>query len=285
MVWQPPAAEVAGLNAPHEHSLASPFRIVAPPQAVEDPASPALQTTTSGLRGAYELKFLLTDEQASLVQNIAQRVLRPDAHGDPNYGGGYLVNSLYTDTPDFDVYYRSSRYRRRKLRLRRYGAESTIWLESKRKQQGLVQKRRFPLGETGLDEYFRNPVPDVHHGWFRARLERQRLQPVCQLTYLRLAFSGQTAGETMRLTIDRHLQAALANGWSIPLASLGGPDLLDGAHILELKFRGALPVVFRNLVHDLHLHPAGFSKYRTGVDATVPWDRMGRRAEGEPDRV
>lgn len=281
MIWQPPTAEVAGLSASHENSFAPPFRVVSPPIDGADSASPALQSAAAGLRGAYELKFLLTHEQAALVQTAARQMLSPDAHGDPSIAGSYLVNSLYTDTPEFDVYYRSPRFRRRKLRLRRYGAEPTIWLESKRKQQGLVQKRRFPLMETGLDDYFRTPQPDVNHGWFRTRLERQQLQPVCQLTYVRAAYIGQTAGETIRLTIDRQLQATLAEGWTIPTALLGGPDLLEGAHILELKFRGALPSFFRNLVQELRLQPTGFSKYRTCVDATVPWERMGRRPDEE----
>jgi len=42
----------------------------------------------------------------------------------------------------------------------------------------------------------------------------------------------------------------------------GGHPLVDGEVICELKFKAAMPALFRQLVADLALAPASVSKYR-----------------------
>jgi hypothetical protein len=93
-------------------------------------------------RGAFELKFVVDEDRAAAIVDWANRHLEPDPHSDPETGHGYRVNGLYLDTPAFDVFHRNGVFRRRKFRLRRYGSESTIWLEQKRKRRGRVRKRR-----------------------------------------------------------------------------------------------------------------------------------------------
>jgi hypothetical protein len=70
----------------------------------------------------------------------------------------------------------------------------------------------------------------------------------------------------MRLTIDRKLRGVPARGWDLADFA-GGPDLLPGACVLELKFRGTMPALFKGLVADLGLRPAPSSKYRRCVTA------------------
>src|SRR5262245_51919594 len=56
---------------------------------------------------AYEVKFLLTEEQ---VQQVTARVapqLALDPYADPARGNAYLTTSVYTDTSAFDVFYRT----------------------------------------------------------------------------------------------------------------------------------------------------------------------------------
>src|SRR5262249_23101153 len=78
-------------------------------------AAPALQSPslfgpdTTELDGppAYELKFLLHEEQAGEVVARVARRLAPDPYGDPALGGAYRTTSVYTDTPQFDVFHRA----------------------------------------------------------------------------------------------------------------------------------------------------------------------------------
>ena len=88
-----------------------------------------------------EKKYLLTSaQQEALLQRIGSH-LRPDAYGRST------VLSLYLDTPDHRII-RSSLEAvdyKEKLRLRSYGrasADSTVFLELKKKYGGVVYKRR-----------------------------------------------------------------------------------------------------------------------------------------------
>lgn len=226
-------------------------------------------------RGAFELKFLVDEERVATIMAWADTHLEPDPHSDPETGHGYRVNSLYLDTPGFDVFHRIGIFRRRKLRLRRYGSEPTIWLEQKRKRQDHVRKRRSPVAESDLVRLLTLPTDSAWDGlWFRQRLDDQRLSPVCQISYQRFARVGSVAEGMVRLTIDSDLRARPADGWQVPTSSLAGKSLINGQRIVELKFRETLPTLFRGLIQDLHLEPAPFSKYRTSIAACVPPTRL-----------
>lgn len=126
--------------------------------------SPALAST----RGAFELKFLVADSVARVLADRISQVLTLDTHSVE--GAGYLINTLYLDTPQFDIYHRVGRFGRRKFRLRRYGSESLIWLEQKRKRSGRVRKRRNPVPETDISWLTSSEVVLPHPAdWFRDR--------------------------------------------------------------------------------------------------------------------
>src|SRR5258707_1177235 len=56
---------------------------------------------------AYEVKFLVTEDQ---VREVIARVvgkLALDPYADPVLDNAYLTTSVYTDTPNFDVFHRT----------------------------------------------------------------------------------------------------------------------------------------------------------------------------------
>ena len=229
--------------------------------------------TRTKSRGTYELKFLINEDRAAGIIAWAKEHLDADVHADPSFGDGYRVNSVYLDTPHFDVYHGTSKIQQLKYRLRRYGSEGLVWCELKRKSKGLVRKRRVSIEEADLaPRLTSNDESDWEGNWFRSQLHAQCLRPVCQITYQRFARMRATDEGTMRLTIDDHLKAQLASVWEVPSNPLDGISLLDGQRILELKFQGAMPVLFRRLVEEQQLQLTSFSKYRTSVIKCVPLD-------------
>ena len=94
------------------------------------------------------------------------------------------------------------------------------------------------------------------------------------MTYRRIARVGMSSTGPIRLTIDRDLFASDAADWRIPSAPLSGEPLLLGQQIVEMKFRDALSAAFRALIHDLHLEPGTFSKYRESVAACISLGRL-----------
>jgi hypothetical protein len=239
--------------------------------------SPSLSLAKS--RGAYELKFLVDEDRALEIMDWARTHLAPDPHADSESGDGYQVNSLYLDTPKFDVFHRTGFCGRRKYRLRRYGDEAIVWLELKKKRKGRVRKRRVSVAEPDLVRLLTQPsVPDWEGEWFRKRLDRQCLTPVCQVTYQRFVRIGTGTDGPIRLTIDGTLRATTAADWNIPSNSLPGESLINGQRIIELKFCETLPTLFRGLIQDHELQLTSFSKYRTSVEACVPLTRLASEA-------
>ena len=241
-----------------------------------DDANSIIQTPASKKsRGTFELKFLVDDDQAKEIIVWARQHLDADPHFDPEFGDGYRVNSLYLDTPQFDVFHRMDGFRQQKYRLRRYGRESLIWFEQKRKRKGLVRKRRVPVQESEVSSRLILPAEMEWDGhWFRRKVDEQALRPVSQIIYQRFARIKTTDEGLIRLTIDDGLTARVVDDWEVPSGSLNGVSLLDGKRILELKFRGTMPGLFKRLIEQQQLQVTSFSKYRTSVERCVPKDRL-----------
>lgn len=64
----------------------------------------------------------------------------------------------------------------------------------------------------------------------------------------------------MRVTFDRSIRGALAQGWTFD----AGPErpLFDGVVVCEFKFEGAMPAPMKAVAAALALSPSGISKYR-----------------------
>lgn len=225
--------------------------------------------------GAFEIKFVVDDNRAEAIKAWARDHLVADPHADGKLGDSYHVNTLYLDTPDFQTFHRVRFFRRRKFRLRRYGRESLIWMELKRKRDRQVRKRRVCVSEVELEPRLTQPwASDWEGAWFRRRLDGRQLRPACQVTYRRFARVGTSVTGPIRLTVDRDLYATDAAEWRVPDAPFRGKPLFEGRQIVEMKFREVLPAMFRALIQDLHLQPATFSKYRESIAACIPLSRL-----------
>jgi hypothetical protein len=215
---------------------------------------------------ACELKFLVGPEVAAGIRHWARRHLEPDANGGGPYGDEYRTTSIYFDNLDYDVFHRRGSFGRSKYRIRRYGDEDTVFLERKLRQPAVLAKRRTVVALAGLHELSAPAADPAWAGyWFHRRVAARQLRPVCQVSYFRMARAVVRHGEQVRLTLDSDLAVLPAEGIGFPTGA-GVPVLADRL-ILELKFRGTPPAIFRHLVEELALSPQATSKYRLGVAA------------------
>jgi VTC domain len=215
---------------------------------------------------ASEVKFVVPAAVASLVQAWARTHLDPDPHGSGPFGDEYQTTSVYLDTADCDVFHRRGSFGRSKYRIRRYGHDGFVFLERKMRQPAVLAKRRTRIALASLALLQQAGVDDPWPGqWFHRRIVVRRLQPVCQVGYFRMARVTVRDGEQVRLTLDSGLAAHAASD----LSFAGGMALpvLSGHAILELKYRGAPPAIFRRLVEEFALNPQVASKYRLGMTA------------------
>jgi hypothetical protein len=215
--------------------------------------------------GACELKFLVDRPVGVRIRDWARARLPPDPHGTGPDADEYDVTSLYFDTARRDVFFRRGSFGRSKYRVRRYGHSDLIFLERKLRKPGLLHKRRTL---TAIDD-LRRLAADPEHAWpghwFHRRLLARRLQPVCSLTYSRVARVAERASGAIRVTIDDGIRVhgierlAFETGTDLPV--------LAQHMVVEVKFRESLPGIFKELIETFKLVPTASSKYRLGMVA------------------
>ncbi len=230
---------------------------------------------------ASEIKFLLPAETAARLRERARGLLAPDPYAGGPDADQYTTTTIYFDTADFAVYGRRGSYRRAKYRVRRYGAGDIVFLERKLRTSDYLSKRRSTvriedlplLTQTGAESIGGQAVETGadagwNGGWFRERLAARKLGAVCQIAYQRTARVGMTDYGPIRLTVDEHL-TGLALDVPEFRAIADGQPILQGT-IVEMKFRAAMPAVFKQIVEEFALMPESVSKYRLGIQATRP---------------
>lgn len=242
--------------------------------------------------GRYEFKYAIPGPVREQVLERAGANVQADPHGVPlEYGTrGYVVHSLYFDTPDLADYTArlESRAIRVRLRIRTYGApgqRQPVYLEDKRKHFDRVMKHRVKVGTT--DDW---DASDEARPWvglakrvrgrgqyaaahFLRRVEDEGRIPVSTVHYVREAFIDPRPGsEQVRLTFDHDVSSTTLPG---PRGLYDEPDvdlLPPGWMIMELKFGEDRPEWMRGLVRDLHLMAEPFSKFGLSVARGVRQD-------------
>jgi hypothetical protein len=215
---------------------------------------------------AFEVKFLLSESDAREVERLLQPRMLLDPYADPTLDNAYRITSVYYDTEAFDVYHRGDGFRSRKYRLRRYGVSPTVFLERKSKRDQQVKKLRTAIPLDGLTSLQTTNGDDWPGAWFVRQVMSRNLQPVCRVSYQRVAYAAASPDGPIRLTFDREARGTSATG-PAPDMVLDGSPLLDGEVIVEFKFLGGMPVLFKDVIERLKLTPRSGSKYRRCVDA------------------
>jgi hypothetical protein len=213
---------------------------------------------------AFEVKFVIDARLAARIRDWSRARLSPDPHAAGAWGDEYRTTSLYFDTAAQDVFRQRGSYGRTKFRVRRYGDSDEIFLERKLRNARMLSKRRttVDLGEL-VRVAEREPDAGWAGAWFQRRVALRGLAPACQVSYQRMARVGVSAYGTIRLTIDDEIRALPAAGYTFQPGR--GERVLDGRQILELKYRFAMPAVFKQLVEEFALSPLAISKYRLSV--------------------
>jgi hypothetical protein len=215
-------------------------------------------------RFTSETKLLVDARLGDDIRAWARERLGPDPHGGGAFQDQYGVASIYLDTDAHDVYHRRASYGRSKYRIRHYENDQSAFLERKLRTRFRLTKRRtrIPLEAVSslrLDES--DPTHPAH--WFVRRVALRRLHPVCVIRYTRMARMAETSEGLVRMTLDASVAAAPTR--LVTLAAGPTRPIVEGLMILELKYSGVFPRIFKDLVDQFHLTPRRASKYRYAV--------------------
>jgi hypothetical protein len=247
--------------------------------------------------GRYEMKYVLRASDRDKVIEIARQNIKPDMHaqdisvdlgealgrGVIEGARGYVVHSLYLDTPGLDDYterLQDARIRRR-FRIRTYGApgqRQPVYLEAKRKWEDRVIKVRTRICDAETWCNHENPRPwgplcAAMEGPYGPQARRfsevadgLNMRTVSCVHYVREVFVDPApGGEKTRLTLDYGITASIAPDaralYAPPDIALIPPEFT----VLELKFDGGMPGWMRSVVMDLHLRAECVSKFGLSV--------------------
>ena len=217
----------------------------------------------------YETKYLITEQQAEKLLELAGDMLTPDRYGD------YTICNLYLDTDDFYFIQRSldkPKYKE-KLRLRSYGnadGEQQVFLEIKKKYRGIVYKRRITLPYSEAMDYLlrgikppsvNSPMTEQIFAEIDFLMKHYKPSPMVYLAYDRLAFYSKQYPQ-LRVTLDNGIRSRWED---ITLSHDSGVNFLDTGvndyRLMEIKSDGAIPLELTAILSQLKIYPTSFSKY------------------------
>lgn len=211
----------------------------------------------------YEKKYIIPADKFSRLKTAIENHMIQDEYG------LHTINTIYFDTDDYQIIRHSlSKPKfKEKLRLRCYGKAtkySTVYLELKKKYEGITYKRRVPLTlEEGKAYFKENKIPQLKNkqvldevDWF---IKQFAPEPKVFISYDRLAYYGME-DETFRVTFDanirwRDYQIDFLKG------DYGNHLLEPGVRLMEVKTMKAMPIWFCNILSELAIYPESFSKY------------------------
>lgn len=209
----------------------------------------------------HEKKYLLDKAQLTALSRMLQAYMQADVYG------LHTICSLYFDTENFDVARQAEAKPayKEKLRLRSYGVpgqDSTVYLELKKKVEGVTYKRRMALPLREANAYIWLGAPPREGGQVFGEIDwaihRQGLHPKMLICYDRVALASKE-DSALRLTLDANIRWR-AQDLDLALGDAGSL-LAPGFYMMEIKTTDALPVWLSGILAAIGAYPVSFSKY------------------------
>ena len=221
-----------------------------------------------------EIKYMITDEDKNALLSIIGDYMNADPYNKD--GNTYSICNIYLDTPSDELIIKSLEKPvfKEKIRLRSYGTvdlDATVYLESKKKFDSVVNKRRTPFILRDVYEYFETKT--IPQNLENSKINFQvlseinhimnfyPLEPRVFISYDRLAFFEKNNSD-FRLTIDTNIQAR-RHDLRLEIPASGAQLLKDGYWLMEAKAFKAFPLWFVRFLSERKIYPTSFSKYGT----------------------
>lgn len=212
----------------------------------------------------HEIKYLLKNELRFSIEHAMTEYMTPDIFGKST------VCSVYYDTPDYRLIRRSLEkpIYKEKLRIRSYGTAQpgdSVFLELKKKYNGVVYKRRISLSEHEAEDYMNGlgafPIPSQigkEIDYFRSFYGY--VVPAMYISCERSPFYSKD--NTLRITFDQNILWR-ATELNLTVPPHGQELLEEGYSLMEIKTAVGLPLWLTQLLTKNKLLKTNFSKYGT----------------------
>lgn len=217
-----------------------------------------------------EKKYLLSQSDVDILLPLLNEHMNSDKFNKD--GKCYPISNLYFDTPSDELIIKSLEkpIYKEKLRLRSYGQvkdpKETVFLEIKKKYDGVVYKRRTSFSLQEAYNFIENGADptDEKTNWqvlaeIKDFMKRYNLAPKVFISYERLAFFSKTDTD-FRLTLDQNI---ITRREDLRLESpVYGEQLLEpGQWLMEAKAFKSFPLWFAHFLSERKVNQTSFSKY------------------------
>jgi hypothetical protein len=211
------------------------------------------QMSSVKLMNRTDTKFVTTQQRLQQLLTMALKdyyIQEIDGQRNLEY------DTTYFDTRGFDMYceHQHGHANRQKIRFRTYCISGLQFMEVKTKNNhGRTKKKRMEVTDMNLRDEEKRQFLSEH-----LRYDAGSLQPALNNHFSRITLVNRA--KTERLTIDSSLR--FHNLQNDLMLDMG--DLV----IIELKRDGQVFSPVLEMLHQLHIHPHGFSKYCMGSALT-----------------
>ncbi len=220
----------------------------------------------------YEIKYRITNDTYGVLRERLSEYMEADEHS--RNGEFYTICNIYYDTDNHDLIRRSLEHPvyKEKMRLRSYGTverDKKVFLEIKKKYDGLVNKRRTKMILQDAYDYFDTGiVPDIKpfmNAQVMSEIDymktRLNLKPQLFLSYDRCAMFAKD-DKDFRVTFDRNITT---RRYDLGLHyGIYGDKLIDEDEwLMEIKISDAMPLWMTEILSGMKIYKTSFSKYGT----------------------
>lgn len=189
-------------------------------------------------------------------------------------GNEYRIYSIYYDTINHDIIRDNSQGKtyKEKMRLRSYydrkDPEDKIFMEIKKKSEGVGNKRRIKLKIKEIDPFVNEGImPDLGDDYLKNQVAKElayffkmnKVAPALYVQYDRLALFGKE-DKNFRMTFDRNVHIRRHD---FVFGERDDDEFLidDDTYIMEIKILGAMPMWLATMLSENDMFSHGFSKY------------------------
>ena len=219
----------------------------------------------------YELKYLLTPLQKEAVLSGMAPYMKLDQYG------RVTIRNVYFDTDNYRLIRRSIEKPayKEKLRIRSYAKadeNSEVFVELKKKYDGVVYKRRVALAERDATSWVSGQEISPVDTQISREIDYfishyQGLKPAVFLSYEREAFYDLSGGD-FRVTFDENILARQDNV-SLCADAYGKSILPENRVLMEIKSSGAIPLWMIEILSRERIYKTSFSKYGTAYSRFI----------------
>jgi len=220
----------------------------------------------------YEHKYMLDRETFEKVIKIMDEHMVMDSHNEGHTP--YTIANIYFDTPD-DFLIRTSLSKpeyKEKLRLRAYGVphkDSKVFLEIKKKFNGIVNKRRTKLKLSEAYRFLESGKAPKYEPYMNVQVLHEleyfmkiyNLSPKLYLAYDRIAYFEKD-NRDLRISFDMNIRSRRYD-LALEKGDYGERLLPVDVYLMEIKTSLAKPLWLTHMLADFDIKRTRFSKYGT----------------------